>query len=221
MTEPIQDTPKPRDPRALNAYRHGLTGQVVVVEPHDQAAYQDHCQGILASLSPQGALETSLAQAVADDRWRLQRAAAIEENIFARGLAQPDDITAHHDQVDTALAVSRVWLEQSQQLARLALYESRIQRKMERNLALLQKLQQDRRQALREAAEEARLLAQLAESNGQAYDIARDFPAASLPGQFVFSAPQIARAAAHYTSLAQAANLFRAPRKPVPVQAAC
>jgi len=36
-------TPKPRDPRALNAYRHGLTGQVLIFTPEDEAAYKAHC----------------------------------------------------------------------------------------------------------------------------------------------------------------------------------
>ena len=34
----IQSELKPRDPRALNAYRHGLTGQVLIMTPEDQAA---------------------------------------------------------------------------------------------------------------------------------------------------------------------------------------
>jgi hypothetical protein len=44
--------PKPRDRRAFNAYRHGLTGQVLINTPADQAAYDKHCQGIRAD-SPQ------------------------------------------------------------------------------------------------------------------------------------------------------------------------
>src|ERR1035438_1241296 len=82
----IVSDPKPRDPRALNAYRHGLTGQVLILPPDDQAAYLLHCQGIQESLAPEGAMETGLVQSVADDRWRLTRAAAIENSIFAIGI---------------------------------------------------------------------------------------------------------------------------------------
>ena len=47
-----QTAPKKRDPRALNAYRHGLTGQVQILTPADQVAYEKHCQAIDQSLAP-------------------------------------------------------------------------------------------------------------------------------------------------------------------------
>src|SRR5271167_4441027 len=80
---PTVSEPKPRDPRALNAYRHGLTGQVLILTPDDQSAYLTHCQGIQQSLVPEGAFESGLVQTVADDRWRLARAGAIENSLFA------------------------------------------------------------------------------------------------------------------------------------------
>ncbi len=69
-------TPKPRDQRAFNAYRHGLTGHVLIPAPDDREAYTAHCRGILESLAPSGAFETDLTQSIADDRWRLKRAKA-------------------------------------------------------------------------------------------------------------------------------------------------
>ena len=75
--------PKPRDPRALNAYRHGLTGQVLILTPEDQAAYHTHCQGIRESLAPVGAMEADFVQSIADDRWRLKRARSIEASAFS------------------------------------------------------------------------------------------------------------------------------------------
>src|ERR1017187_5721823 len=100
--EPITTAPKPRDPRALNAYRHGLTGQVVIMTPADQVAYDKHCQGIHQSLAPEGGMETSLVQSIADDRWRLQRAGAIDNSTLAIGLAKIDKYTAHHPEIDAA-----------------------------------------------------------------------------------------------------------------------
>src|ERR1017187_1941523 len=95
--ESIVSEPKPRDRRALNAYRHGLTGQVLILTPDDQAAYLKHSQGIHESLAPEGAFETGLVQSVADDRWRLARAAALENSIFAIGIgaARPPQYTDH------------------------------------------------------------------------------------------------------------------------------
>ncbi len=134
-----------RDPRALNAYRHGLTGQVLVIPPAEQAAYHDHCRGIAQSLSPVGSLETSLVQSIADDRWRLQRAAAIEANIFALGINSLAVPETGHQEADAALAMAQTWLARGKEIERLTLYEGRLQRKVEKNLALLRQLQQERR----------------------------------------------------------------------------
>ncbi len=139
-------TPKP-DPRAFNAYRHGLTGHVLVVPPAEQAAYDQHCRGIHRALAPQGEMEANLVQAIADDRWRLQRAAAIEANIFALGVNRYGHVATGNEESDTALAMARVWLERGKDLDRLSLYEGRLQRKVEKNLNLLRQLQKDRREA--------------------------------------------------------------------------
>jgi hypothetical protein len=217
FAEAIAETPtpetKPRDPRALNAYRHGLTGQVVILTPADQVAYHTHCKSIHDSLAPAAGMETDLVQSIADDRWRLKHAAGMENAIFAIGLGEPDTVTAHHEEIDAAFAHARVWLEQGKSLNLLTLYESRIQRRVEKNMAMLRQLQQDRQAALNQAVEEANLLAQLAESKGEIYDIERDFPREALPPQFDFSTTQIARLAIHSRRLADAKKHFQAPSK--------
>ena len=182
--------PKPRDKRAFNAYRHGLTGHVLVITPDDELAYKQHCQGIHQSLAPSGAFETDLAQQIADGLWRLKRATAIESNLLAIELNQPDRDLSGHPQVDAALATSRAWADREKSLDRLTLYESRIRRNIEKHYALLEKLQQQRREALQRIVEEAAIL-------GETYD----FPADTLPPNFVFSRPQITRLAAHYQRL--------------------
>ena len=53
------ESSKPRNPRAFNAYRHGLTGQIHILTEKDQLAYEKHCAGIRESLSPQTPLEAS------------------------------------------------------------------------------------------------------------------------------------------------------------------
>jgi hypothetical protein len=197
-------TPKTRDPRALNAYRHGLTGQVHILTPADQVAYEKHCKGIHESLAPDGALEIDLAQAIADDRWRLNRAGGIESSIFALGIGQPSQGSAGHPEIDVALAQARVWLADGKNLQLLGLYEHRIQRRVEKNMDMLRGLQQDRKAALQQAVEEVALLTQLAASKGETYDFERDYPCQALPPQFDFSKLEIARLAAHHSRLTEA-----------------
>ena len=188
---PEQNSPeKPRDKRAFNAYRHGLTGQVLVIAPSDEQPYKDHCHSIHQSMAPVGGLEIDLVQQIADDCWRMKRASAIESAVLVRGLNKPDDALSGNEQVDVALAQGRIWKEQKKDLNLLTLYENRIQRRIEKNIALVRLLQQDRKAALQQIVEEAAIL-------GETYD----FPPESLPPNFVYSLPQIHRLAAHHRRL--------------------
>ena len=202
----MTESSKPRDRRAFNAYRHGLTGQVVVILPFEQAAYEKHCDGIHQSLAPLGAMETDLVQSIADDRWRLKRAAAIEANIYTIGLTKPDKLHTGHEQSDAALAMARTFLEHGGDLALLSLYEARLQRKVERNLALLRQLQQDRRAALREAVETAAILPETEE-----------FPESVRPPEFVCSSAQFAVLVRHQRRLLNVSPAARPPQKCSPI----
>jgi hypothetical protein len=200
-------TPKPTaDARGaqrtrLNAYKHGLTGQIHILTAAEHTAFDAHCQGIVESLAPVGALEIDLAQAIAEGRWRLKRVYAIESAIYATdqmGLYGPKAIAVAADPAellfeDTVIQ-SRTWLTQKDNFLLLALYEQRINRTIERNMAELRTLRAERKAATDQALEEALLLAQLAESQGKKYDAAADFPPALLGANSVFSLAAIARA---------------------------
>jgi len=51
LITPLIPAPKPRDHRAFNAYRHGLTGQVLVIAPADEQPYKKHWRAIHQSMS--------------------------------------------------------------------------------------------------------------------------------------------------------------------------
>ena len=206
---------KPRDRRALNAYRHGLTGQIRIDTPEDKLAYEKHCKSILDSLAPAEGIETDLAQAIADDRWRLNHGTSIENAIVAIGLAGSDAITASHPEVSTAFARARIWLDKGGNLNLLSVYEGRLQRKVEKNMKMLHELQDRRQAALNQAVEEAALLMELAESKGETFDPERDIPLASMPPGFVFSTTEIHRLATRRRRLEAAKKQFAAPQKPV------
>ena len=87
-------TPEGKKRSSLNAFRHGLTGQIVIHTPEDRAAFQQHCDAIREALAPVGALETDLAQAIAEDRWRLNRAGPSKNAIFTLGLQEHSDPNA-------------------------------------------------------------------------------------------------------------------------------
>ena len=213
--QPAPWAPKPRDRRALSAYRHGLTGQIHLLTDADRAAYVKHCQGYHQSLAPRGPVEIDLVQAVADDRWRLKHAVSLESSIFADEITQPDEVTSGNAEVDTALAQGRVWISKGGNLQLLGLYESRIQRRFEKNMAEIRTLQVDRKATIQQILEEADLLCQLAESKGEEPEPSH-FVSLS---RFDFSTADISRLLLRMRSLREARKQFQAPRKPSKIAA--
>src|ERR1700684_219824 len=204
-------TEKGKHRTRLNAYRHGLTGQICLLTTDEHQAFDQHCSGIRESLEPVGALETELAQSIAEDHWRLKCARAIETGIFAAGvlgqLGHPfggirED--AAQLPIDEALSKAHTWLAKSENFQLLALYEQRIHRAIEKNMAQLRTLRAERQAVYQQALEEAQLLAQLAYSKGEKYDPARDFPPEMLQTGSDFSSAGIRRLVARNQRLTEA-----------------
>ncbi len=78
-------TPETKAISAMNALRHGLTGQVNLMPTEDREAHDKFCAAIVESLAPEGALEIQFAHAVAEDNWRMNRGRAIETNMLVFG----------------------------------------------------------------------------------------------------------------------------------------
>ena len=177
-------TAEGRNRSRLNALRHGITGQVTTMTEEDRAARDKFSEALIRSLAPEGAMETQLAQRVATDSWRLNRISAVEDNLFALGLHQnAGQLCPEQPQIDAALTTARVFTQESHQLQLLTLYEQRLNRAVEKNLALLESLQAARK--IQRAAEmrDAANLLQLSEMKGVEYQPAKD--------GFVFSTREI------------------------------
>src|SRR5215472_1635707 len=132
-------TPEGKRRCRLNAWRHGLTGQLCVLTPEEQHAYEKHCKIILEGLAPVGDFELDIAQSIADDRWRLKRARAIEAGAFALGLPETAEDRTGVDAVDDACAHARTWFQDAHNFHLLTIYEQRIQRAIEKNMAHLRR----------------------------------------------------------------------------------
>ena len=145
---------------SLNALRHGLTGQTVVLPSDDLAAYERHCKGFFNQYQPKNPTEVQLTQTVADLSWRLNRATAFETNMLALGITEKSNsVDTENDQVHTALAMAKVFREQSQAFVNLTLYEHRISVRHDKALKQLREMQEQRqRQELWVMPEAARLL---------------------------------------------------------------
>ena len=140
----LSSGPKSEDGKrksSLNARRHNLTGQVTAMTPEDRAAHDVLSAGIIKSMAPEGELELALAHRIATDFWRLNRASAIEDNIFALGLSRHADDNIDHPELQAAFAAARTFTAEGKSIALLTLYEQRLNRSLQKNLAVLRSLQ--------------------------------------------------------------------------------
>ena len=132
---------------SMNALRHGLTSQVVVMPTEDLIAYLDHADSFHAEYSPVGPTETHLVQTLADCTWRLNRARALENNLLTIGLQRRADRQNENNyhEINTALATAEGIEARTRQLAMLSLHDSRLTRQFDKTLTLLKSLQAERK----------------------------------------------------------------------------
>jgi hypothetical protein len=191
----------------LNALRHGITGQVTTMTDEDRTAHDAFSKALMKDLAPEGAMEIQLAQRVSTDSWRLNRISAIEDNLFALGqLQNGGQACPDIPQIDAALTTACVFTQESKQLQLLTLYEQRLNRAVQKNLALLQSLQATRKAQRETAMKEAAVLLQLSEMKGLEYFPTHD--------GFVFSTAEIHAAIDRYQRLDRASTADFSKYKP-------
>ena len=156
---------------SLNALRHGLTGQTVVLPSDDLAAYDRHCQEFLDHYHPKNKMETELTQAISDLTWRLKRINSIEANLLAADIAwNLDSIDAETDQPYPAPATAKDFREQTQALANLSMYERRLSLRFKDTLKQLRELQAERLDQERSEMYDAAKILQMHKNKKVPYD---------------------------------------------------
>src|SRR5579864_580894 len=169
---------------SLNALRHGLTGQTVVLPTEELAAYQRHAQSFLDEYQPKGATETQLVQSLIDLSWRLNRAAAAETNLLTLGITEHAPlINTEHPEAHDALAMGLAFSEHHHALANISMYCQRCHRQFERSLAQLRELQAERRKSEERQLHKAATILKMHKAQDLPYEPAED--------GFVFSNDEI------------------------------
>ena len=180
---------------ALNATRHGLTGQVVVMPSDDLNAYSDFLKSFQDDLNPGGALERQFVQQLADCSWRLNRASAWETNqVTMEAELHGDKVSTGIPQVQDAFAHAAAADRKAKTLANMSMYVQRTQRTMERILKQLQEVQAARFERERQEMEQAILVLNL--HNEETRTSKTPVPYNPHADGFVFTVAQI-EAAAH------------------------
>ena len=168
---------------SLNALRHGLSGQIVVMPTEDLAAYQSHLKSFADEYHPQGATEAHLVQALADAAWRLNRVATLETNLLTLGVTHSSPIADAPPQVQDALSIVAALESQSKALANLSMHSQRLSRQFERTVTQLRELQKIRRTQEKWDANHLLDIMEMYQAKGKTYRPSDD--------GFVFSKQQI------------------------------
>jgi hypothetical protein len=147
---------------SLNALRHGLTSQLVVLPTEDSDTYLYHLQSFIDEFQPEGASETHLVQNLADTSWRQNRVTSLEAKLLARDADLESQIKA---------------------LANLSLHSQRLSRQFEKTIVQLRDLQETRRAQQNKDLDNLLDITEMYESKGETYSPSED--------GFVFSESQI------------------------------
>jgi hypothetical protein len=78
-------TPDGKARVALNALKHGLTGEQVVLPNENPEDFDTFQAGLLSDLHPLGELEETLVERIVIDQWRLRRVPLLESALYRRG----------------------------------------------------------------------------------------------------------------------------------------
>ena len=132
---------------SMNACRHGLTGQTIVMPEEDMAAYNAFVTKMVTTLDTADPVEQQLAVTWASCQWRINRASAIEENLLTIGniTGAAAHLQVEDERVQVALSNTKTFLKESQQFARIAIYSHRLVNQAEKILKQLKQLQADRK----------------------------------------------------------------------------
>ncbi len=164
---------------SLNALRHGLTSEHIVLPGDDAEEFRQMRGALFASLRPEGVLENQLVERIATATWRLLRIPVFEAALFDWGahilaathdapdeLSDAPDVERRNDpfpqtsdpihDLQDSLRLGRVLesLLSTDALTKLIYYEGRLQRQLSAYMADLLKLQRPRQEAQKLAEKE-------------------------------------------------------------------
>jgi hypothetical protein len=179
---------------SLNALRHGLTAQIVVLPGEDHAAYQRHVKSFNDEYNPKGATESHLVRALADTAWRLNRVAALETNVLTLAA---DPLTLNDPD---PLVLAAICESQAKAIASLSMHSQRLSRQFERTVAQLRDLQKTRHDQEKDQLSDLLDIIEMHKAEGHPYNPSAD--------GFVFSDVQIQAARQSRTRKTLAFNAY-------------
>ena len=181
-------TPDGKRASSLNAIRHGLTSQLLVLPGEDQAPHEAFRAKLLAELAPRGTVEDMLAQTVCDTQWRLERARKAEVNLLA--LAHFEDLPVALDTIDDpalriAMIEAHASVKYERALRNIQIHETRLRNGVFKAIEQFRQAQSERR-----ASDHSHMTAAI---NARNSHLAQERHFKPADHGFVFTTPQIDR----------------------------
>ncbi len=128
-----------------NALKHGLTAQTLVLPTEDPAEFHQILSSYLDQFQPDGPAESDLIHEMVAAKWRLQRLAIIETQLYIESMEHAEENADRPLSPAESLAAAFTWLASSNSFNVLQRVESRLERTYSRalrNLIQLQRLRQ-------------------------------------------------------------------------------
>ena len=158
---------------SMNALRHGLTGQAVLLPHEDATQYQRELDSYIANYQPVTDEELRLVQSLHDCAWRITRLQRLESGILLKGHLEFGSKFDDRPALERShLIQAEAYLKYERQLRNLNIQEARLNRTAEKA-----RLELARLKAIRRQQEQADLHAQQQAAK----------TATSQPNGFVFS----------------------------------
>ena len=152
--------------------RQAFTGQVTVQPQEEMSAFETFIQAMTDAFAPETIVERQLAQSYATFQWRINRAAAIEENLFTLGNMEEiaENLNVEHPQLHNAATNAKTFRERADTFIKMSVYTQRLVHQSEIVLKRLLQLQADRKQRDETELNEAARLYQLHTMHEAAFD---------------------------------------------------
>jgi hypothetical protein len=169
-TGPTTEAGKRRS--SLNAIRHGLTGQVVVLPEEEIEAFAKFVTPIAEGMETVGALETQLAAMYTGFLWRINRAGSVEDNMFGLGHMEQvaENLNIDHPEAHNAATHAKTFRNEYKAFDRIGLYTQRLVNNANKILKQLKDIQAERRHREQQEMDEAARIYQFQRMQDLAFD---------------------------------------------------
>ncbi|HVF02000.1 MAG TPA: hypothetical protein VNA27_11805 [Rubrobacteraceae bacterium] len=126
----------------MNANKHGLRSQKVLLPGEDQEALKELDENLRAEFQPVGELENLLVDRIIAAHWKLRRISRVEAGIFVRDLSRGLASGADSETNTATLGMSFIRdANGANAFSKLSRYETAIERSIYKALHELQRLQ--------------------------------------------------------------------------------